>query len=93
MCVKNTLRHDGTIDVAHTQSGSYVLLEGYGPPTLLRIPTDNDPKHTCSFEVVILMILATRMHLHLWHMDQHVDGSDFVVWISMSDRPPADRTV
>ncbi|KAG2082584.1 hypothetical protein BD769DRAFT_654549 [Suillus cothurnatus] len=45
------------------------------------------------FEVVILMILATRMHLHLWHMDQHVNDSDFVVWISMSDRPPADRTV
>ncbi|KAG1809141.1 uncharacterized protein BJ212DRAFT_1528741 [Suillus subaureus] len=28
------------------------------------------------FEVFILAILATRMHLHLWHMDQQVHGSD-----------------
>ncbi|KAG2110021.1 hypothetical protein BD769DRAFT_95826 [Suillus cothurnatus] len=77
-----------------SDSGSYFLPEGYGPPIPLRFPTDNDPKtHTYSFEVVILVILATRMHLHLWHMDQHVNGSDFVVWISMSDRSPADRRV
>ncbi|KAG1809138.1 uncharacterized protein BJ212DRAFT_1484642 [Suillus subaureus] len=44
-------------------------------------------------EVFILAILATRMHLHLWHMDQHVDGSDIVVWVSMSHTSPADRTV
>ncbi|KAG1809150.1 uncharacterized protein BJ212DRAFT_1484657 [Suillus subaureus] len=45
------------------------------------------------FETFILAILATRMHLHLWHMNQHVDGSDTIVWISMSDMSPADRTV
>ncbi|KAG1809142.1 uncharacterized protein BJ212DRAFT_1484645 [Suillus subaureus] len=45
------------------------------------------------FEVFILAILATRMHLHLWHIDQHVDDSDTVVWISMSDMSPADRAV
>ncbi|KAG1833266.1 hypothetical protein DFJ58DRAFT_228353 [Suillus subalutaceus] len=46
-----------------------------------------------AFEVFILAILATRMHLHLWHMDQHVNDSDNVVWISMSDMSPADRSV
>ncbi|KAG2082590.1 hypothetical protein BD769DRAFT_655002 [Suillus cothurnatus] len=45
------------------------------------------------FEVCILSILATRMHIHLWHMDQHADGSDIVAWISMSDMSPADRAV
>ncbi|KAG2082582.1 hypothetical protein BD769DRAFT_1683099 [Suillus cothurnatus] len=45
------------------------------------------------FEIFILAILATRMHLHLWHMDQHVNGSDFVVWISMSDTSSADCMV
>jgi hypothetical protein len=51
------------------------------------------PEYTYSFEIFILAILATRMHLHLWHMDQHVNGSDFVVWISMSDTSSADHTV
>ncbi|KAG1873949.1 hypothetical protein F4604DRAFT_761960 [Suillus subluteus] len=45
------------------------------------------------FEVFILAILATRMHLHLWHMNNtHMEDSD-LVWISMSDVSPADRTV
>jgi hypothetical protein len=94
MCVNNTLRHDGAIDVAHTQFLSYFLPEGCALPTSVsRIPTDHTLKHTYSFEVCILSILATRMHIHLWHMDQHADGSDIVAWISMSDMSPADRAV
>ncbi|KAG1890409.1 hypothetical protein F4604DRAFT_664441 [Suillus subluteus] len=46
-----------------------------------------------AFEIFILAILATRMHLHLWRMDQKVDDPDIVVWISISDMSPADRTV
>ncbi|KAG1837111.1 hypothetical protein DFJ58DRAFT_816827 [Suillus subalutaceus] len=42
------------------------------------------------FEVFILAILATRMHLHLWHMDRHVHGSDIAVCIFMSDMSSAD---
>ncbi|KAG2137025.1 hypothetical protein DEU56DRAFT_980757 [Suillus clintonianus] len=38
--------------------------------------------------IFIIAILATRMHLRLWHMDQHVDGSDGLVWISLFDIPP-----
>ncbi|KAG1809137.1 uncharacterized protein BJ212DRAFT_1484641 [Suillus subaureus] len=45
------------------------------------------------FEVFILAILATRMHLHLWNMGQHVRDSDIAVCISMSDMSPADCTV
>jgi len=63
---------------------------------LLQIPTDNPPSpqtHIYSFEVFILAILATRMHLHLWHMDQRTEDSDIIAWLSMSDMPPADRTV
>ncbi|KAG1837104.1 hypothetical protein DFJ58DRAFT_155941 [Suillus subalutaceus] len=45
------------------------------------------------FKLFILAILATRMHLHLWHMDQHVEDSGLVVWILMSDMSPADCTV
>ncbi|KAG2113957.1 hypothetical protein DEU56DRAFT_761881 [Suillus clintonianus] len=36
-------------------------------------------------EIVFLAILATRMHLHLWHMDKHTDGSDILVQISLPD--------
>ncbi|KAG2040842.1 hypothetical protein BDR03DRAFT_67467 [Suillus americanus] len=46
-----------------------------------------------SLEVFILAILATRMHLHLWHMNQHMDAFDIVVQISMSDTSPGDSTV
>ncbi|KAG2043597.1 hypothetical protein BDR03DRAFT_1087759 [Suillus americanus] len=46
-----------------------------------------------AFEVFILVILATRMHLHLWRIDQQVDNPDIAVWISMSDMSPTDRTV
>ncbi|KAG2065842.1 hypothetical protein BDR04DRAFT_1234340 [Suillus decipiens] len=44
-------------------------------------------------QAFILAILATRMHLHLWHMDRHVHGSEILVCISMSDMSSADRTV
>ncbi|KAG1840623.1 hypothetical protein F4604DRAFT_434934 [Suillus subluteus] len=43
------------------------------------------------FEVFILAILATRMHLHLWHIERHVNGSEALVCISVSDMPPVDR--
>ncbi|KAG2040845.1 hypothetical protein BDR03DRAFT_997831 [Suillus americanus] len=42
------------------------------------------------FEVFFLAILATRMHLHLWHMDhQHVHGSDIVCLVSHPDHATA----
>ncbi|KAG2057468.1 hypothetical protein BDR06DRAFT_951633 [Suillus hirtellus] len=58
----------------------------------------NSPYYTalqniCSFQVCVLAILATRMHLHLWHLDQHMHNSDALIYISMSDMSPADCTV
>ncbi|KAG1718230.1 hypothetical protein EDB19DRAFT_1921045 [Suillus lakei] len=44
-------------------------------------------------QAFILAILATRMHLNLWHIDRHVHGSEILVCISMSDMSSADRTV
>ncbi|KAG1737968.1 hypothetical protein EDB19DRAFT_1715357 [Suillus lakei] len=44
-------------------------------------------------QVFMLSILATRMHLHLWDMDQHVDSSDALVCIPLSNVSPADRAV
>ncbi|KAG2079167.1 hypothetical protein BDR04DRAFT_23420 [Suillus decipiens] len=43
-------------------------------------------------QIFILAILATRMHLHLWHTERHVDGSKALVCISIADMPPADTT-
>ncbi|KAG2089815.1 hypothetical protein BD769DRAFT_1781782 [Suillus cothurnatus] len=40
------------------------------------------------FQIFILAILAARMHLHLWHTEWHVNGSEALVYISMSDMPP-----
>ncbi|KAG1799955.1 uncharacterized protein BJ212DRAFT_144962 [Suillus subaureus] len=34
-------------------------------------------------QIFILAILATRMHLHLWHVERHVDGSEALVCISI----------
>ncbi|KAG2137045.1 hypothetical protein DEU56DRAFT_354245 [Suillus clintonianus] len=44
-------------------------------------------------QVCILAILATRMHLHLWHMEQHVHDTDTLMWISLENRLPTDCTV
>ncbi|KAG1840620.1 hypothetical protein F4604DRAFT_1832120, partial [Suillus subluteus] len=38
-------------------------------------------------EIFILAILATRMHLHLWHIERRVNGSEALVCISVSDMP------
>ncbi|KAG1816185.1 hypothetical protein EV424DRAFT_1074141 [Suillus variegatus] len=55
----------------------------------------NSPYYTTlqNFQVSILAILATRMHLHLWHLDQHMHSSDALIYISMSDMSPADCTL
>ncbi|KAG2754837.1 hypothetical protein P692DRAFT_201122898 [Suillus brevipes Sb2] len=45
------------------------------------------------FQVCILAILATRMHLYLWHINEHMHGSDTLECISMSDMSVADRMV
>lgn len=45
------------------------------------------------FQFFVLAILATRMHLFLWHIDQQMHGSDALVHISMSDMQPAECTV
>ncbi|KAG2124610.1 hypothetical protein DEU56DRAFT_593546 [Suillus clintonianus] len=37
------------------------------------------------FQLIILAILATRMHLHLWHVDRHIHGSDALMLIPLSD--------
>ncbi|KAG1842624.1 hypothetical protein F4604DRAFT_1960835 [Suillus subluteus] len=42
-------------------------------------------------QAFILAILATRMHLHLWHIDRHAYGSEGLM--CMSDMPSADHTV
>ncbi|KAG1809172.1 uncharacterized protein BJ212DRAFT_620048 [Suillus subaureus] len=41
-----------------------------------------------AFQILILAILATRMHLHLWHAEQYVNGSEGLVYISLSDMQP-----
>ncbi|KAG1722390.1 hypothetical protein EDD22DRAFT_854164 [Suillus occidentalis] len=37
------------------------------------------------FQFIILTILATHMHLHLWHMDRHLHGSDAPTFIPLSE--------
>ncbi|OJA17496.1 hypothetical protein AZE42_09407 [Rhizopogon vesiculosus] len=37
-----------------------------------------------NFQIIILAILATRMHLHLWHSERRIHGSALSV-IPMSD--------
>ncbi|KAG1769290.1 hypothetical protein EV702DRAFT_701755 [Suillus placidus] len=37
------------------------------------------------FQVIILAILALRMHLHLWQIDQQAHNMDALVCISLSD--------
>ncbi|KAG2137029.1 hypothetical protein DEU56DRAFT_353756 [Suillus clintonianus] len=58
---------------------------------LLPVLVSNSAYYTViqDFQVFILAILATSMHLHLWRIDQHVHGSDLVC-ISLSDMSPAD---
>lgn len=45
------------------------------------------------FQVNILRILATRMHLHLWYLDQHMHDSDAILYTAMSDMSLSDRTI
>ncbi|KAJ8593547.1 hypothetical protein M405DRAFT_930760 [Rhizopogon salebrosus TDB-379] len=42
-----------------------------------------------NFQLIILAILATRMHLYLWHLDQHMRDSDNLsfIHINISDGP------
>ncbi|KAG2123070.1 hypothetical protein DEU56DRAFT_65087 [Suillus clintonianus] len=42
------------------------------------------------FEFLVLTILATRMHLHVWQMDQDAHGSDALGMIYLFDVLPAD---
>jgi hypothetical protein len=44
------------------------------------------------FQIIILAILATRMHLHLWHMDRQVHGSDGLMLIPLTDVSSVGRT-
>lgn len=37
------------------------------------------------FQFIVLAILATHMHLHLWHMDRRLHGSDALTLIPLSD--------
>jgi hypothetical protein len=55
----------------------------------LCIPTNNTHPNThlvtYSFQFVFLQILALRMHLHLWQIDQQTQNMDSLVCISLSD--------
>ncbi|KAG1883955.1 hypothetical protein F4604DRAFT_1979609 [Suillus subluteus] len=44
------------------------------------------------FELVVLSILATRMHLHLWQMNRHAHRFGALVGIPMSDMSFVDST-
>lgn len=44
------------------------------------------------FQIIILAILATRMHLHLWHIDRQIHGSDAHMLIPLSDVSSVGRT-
>lgn len=46
----------------------------------LCIHTDNT-----SYQSIILAILALRMHLHIWQIDQQSHNIDALVWTSLSD--------
>ncbi|KAG1739519.1 hypothetical protein EDB19DRAFT_834346 [Suillus lakei] len=43
------------------------------------------------FQFVILAILATSMHRHLWQMDLHAHGSDTLMRIPLYEMSPAER--
>jgi len=45
-----------------------------------------------NFQLIILAILATRMHLHLWHVDRHLRGSDGLMFIPLSEVSSAGPT-
>lgn len=55
----------------------------------LCIPTNNTRSNTHlvthSFQFVFLQLLALRMHLHLWQIDQQTQNMDSLVCISLSD--------
>jgi hypothetical protein len=38
-----------------------------------------------SLQFIILAILATRMHLYLWHVDRHLRSPDALTLIPMTD--------
>lgn len=40
-------------------------------------------------QIVILAMLATSMHLRLWHIDRHIHDSDGLMHIPLSDVSPA----
>ncbi|KAG1728317.1 hypothetical protein EDB19DRAFT_162032 [Suillus lakei] len=56
----------------------YNLLEQYVPPTFVADSMTDLKTCIYSLQVFILAILATRMHLHLWHIDQLVYVSEAV---------------
>jgi hypothetical protein len=70
-------------DIPHTQDAYGAMFHKYAPPN----HTSHSPEHKplYSFQVIILAILATRMHLHLWHTDQHLRGSEALMIIPMSE--------
>lgn len=44
------------------------------------------------FQFIVLAILATRMHRHLWQMKRQTHGSDALMQIPMSDMSPTEHT-
>ncbi|KAG1844405.1 hypothetical protein C8R48DRAFT_780265 [Suillus tomentosus] len=45
-----------------------------------------------NFQFMILAILATHMHLHLWQTDRHPHGSSTLMSIPMSEMPSVNST-
>jgi hypothetical protein len=61
------------------------------PYILLRILINNT--QTYSFQVMIVAILATRMHLYLWQMNRYPYRSGALVRIPISDASSAHFTM
>ncbi|KAG2124608.1 hypothetical protein DEU56DRAFT_593749 [Suillus clintonianus] len=45
------------------------------------------------FQLIILAILATRMHLHLWHVDRYIHDTDAFMHIPLSDVSSVDHAM
>lgn len=81
---------DRAIDFSRAQYAYNAMFQEYVPQTMLHIPT-NKPPPQCSFQLIILAILATRMHLHLWHVDRQIHSSA-VMLIPLTDVSSVGRT-
>ncbi|KAG2078744.1 hypothetical protein BDR04DRAFT_331887 [Suillus decipiens] len=66
------------------------LADSFQYDRIIECSHSQSPYHSFleDFEVFILAILATRMHLHLWHIDHPVHDFHAPMYISMSNLSP-----